>query len=163
MLGYLLRTMPVLLRARAAPERTLVSHLSRRVALRQVDINRHMNQAAYAEAFEYGRLDWVLRSGAWSRWSEGGVRCVVAEQRIVYRRELKPLARYDLDTRAVRVEGRLLVIEGHVLVGDRVHTLGEVRMIFIGPDGVLKPEAVPPICEGLLTEPLQVEGWRVVR
>lgn len=161
MLGYLLRTVPVMLRAQVARDGQLVSRLRRRVWPHEVDINRHMNQAVYAQVMELGRVDWLLRSGAWRRWQEAGVKPVVAEQHIVYRRELTPLASYLLDTRAVSVDGRLLSYEHHLLLGERVAARGVVKLIFIGPQGVLAPDAVPALCEGLLTEPLPVSDWRV--
>jgi acyl-CoA thioesterase FadM len=138
-----------------------ISRIRRRVTPRQLDLNLHMNQAAYAEVTELGRTDWVVRSGAWARWRSAGVIPVVAEQTLVYRRELKLWAAYQVDTRAVRVDGRLLVFEGYVLVGDRVHARNDTRLIFVGPDGVVPADAVPALCEGLLAEPLAVSDWRV--
>lgn len=161
MIGYLIRTLPVAVRARVRQDGRLVSRLRRRVALQHVDLNLHMNQAAYAEIMELGRTDWLLRSGAWSRWRAAGCYCVVAEQRIIYRRELKPLAAYTLDTRAVALYGRFLVIDHHMLVGDRVHTHNQIKLIFVGEDGVIDAAAAAVLCRGLVTEPLQIEDWHV--
>jgi acyl-CoA thioesterase FadM len=161
MLGYLARTAPLIVRAALGRDGRTVSRIHRRVHPRQIDLNWHMNQAAYAEVMELGRTDWILRSNGWARWRDEGVHPVVAEQRIVYRRELKPLQRYTIDTRAVAIDGRLLVVQSHLIVGDRVHARNDTRLIFIGPDGVLAPDAVPPLCEALLTEALPVVDWRV--
>jgi acyl-CoA thioesterase FadM len=163
MLGYLARTLPAALRARLGRDGRLVSRIERRVRLSEVDINGHMNQAAYAQVLELGRLDWVVRSGAWAAWRRDRIGPVVAEQRIVYRRELAPRQRYAIDTRVVRVEGRLLAFEGHILVGDRVHAKSEAKLIFVGPDGVLSPEAVEARCARYLVETLAVDDWRVRR
>lgn len=160
MLRYLLRTAPVVLRARA--DGTRISRLRRRVRLSEIDLNLHMNQAVYAQVCELGRTDWVFRSGAWDRWRSAGANPVVAEQRLVYRRELSPLARFTVDTRAVAIEGRLLRFESHLIRGDVVHTLGEAKLIFVGEGGVLSPERVEALCGDLLVEPLPVEGWKVV-
>ena len=139
-----------------------MSSLTRRVPVQRIDLNVHMNQAAYAEVAELGRTDWILRSRAWEKWQAQGVKPVVAEQRIVYRRELKPLQRFAIDTRATGLEGRLLRLDSHLLVGDRVHTVVEVKLIFLGPGGVLSAEQVEPLCAPFLTEPLRIEDWRVV-
>ena len=160
MLRYLAQLVPVAARARLSSP-SLASRIRRRVPLGHIDLNRHMNQAAYPEVFELGRVDWFMRSGAWSRWSEMGVRPLVAEQHIVYRRELTWRAAYEIDSRAVATDGRLLRLEQHVVVGDRVHTRAEVRLIFVGRDGVLSPDEVPPICEGLLVPALPVVDWQV--
>lgn len=160
MLRTYLRMAPVLVRGRLAP-RTNVSEVARRVALHQVDLNRHMNQACYASELEVGRAHWMVRSGGWARWRAVGANPVVANQRIEYRRELRPFQRFVVHTRALGVEGRLLHLQGHLLVDDRVHAVGDVRVLFIGPDGVLAPDAVPPLVDGLLAPPLAVDAWRV--
>lgn len=161
MIGTLVRLLPILVSAVAARERRLVSRLRRRVGLGQIDVNLHMNQARYADVFEWGRLDLLLRSGAMQAWRRRGIHGVVAEQQIVYRRELKPFVRYQIDSRATGMDGRLLVVEHHLVVGDRVHARGVVKLIFIGSDGVLSAEAAAAQCEAIVTEPLPVHDWRV--
>lgn len=162
MIGYLARMTPVILRAIAGRDGRVVSRIHRRVRLRELDPNLHMNQAVYAEVLEYGRADWVLRSGAWQAIKDAGNHAVVAEQRIEYRRELKPLQRYVVDTRAVGLDGRLMVFEQLILVADRVHVRGTCKLIFIGADGVLDAETVEPHVRPFLTERQAIEDWRVV-
>ncbi len=140
---------------------SLVSRIDRRVRVRDIDFNLHMNQAVYATVTEYGRTDWLIRSGAWSRWRKAGIKPVVAHQTLVYRRELRHGIRYTIDTRAVAVEGRLLCLQGMLLVGDRVHARNDTKLIFIGPDGVLPAAQVPAVCEGFLAPALPVDNWRV--
>ncbi|MEZ4380176.1 MAG: acyl-CoA thioesterase [Nannocystaceae bacterium] len=162
MFGYLARTFPVIARASLHRDGSLVSRLRRRVRLAEIDPNLHMNQAVYAAVTEYGRTDWAIRSRAWARWRAAGIKPVVAEQRIVYRRELRARARYVVDTRAVAVEGRLLCMQGLLIIGDRVHARSDVKLIFIGPRGVLSAAELAPHCERLLAPPLAVEDWRLV-
>ena len=131
MIRYVLRTLPVLLRARVAQDGARISRITRRVRLHEIDANRHMNQAVYAQVCELGRVDWFVRSGSWQAFTAQGVHPVVAEQRLVYRRELAPFARYDIDTRAVAVSGRLLELQSLLVVGDRVHTQCDVRSSFL--------------------------------
>ena len=161
MLAYIARMLPVIARAMMTEDGALISQLHRRVGLSAMDINRHMNQAVYAQIFELGRTDWLIRSGGARRWRADGVNGVVASQHIVYRRELGLGVRYTIDTRAIELRGRLLLLQGHVLVGQRVHTRADVEVLFIGPDGVLDAEAAAGFCAGLLTAPLPVEDWAV--
>jgi acyl-CoA thioesterase FadM len=161
MIAYLARTFPVVLRSLARRDGALVSRVERRVRPSEIDLNLHMNQAAYLRVCELGRTDWVIRAGALARWREAGIKPVVAEQRVVYRRELKPLQRYALETRAVRVEGRLLWLETHLLVGAKVHAKVDAALIFIGEGGVLSPEQARQAAAPFVTEPLAVEGWTV--
>ena len=162
MLGYAARVLPQYLAMRRRGPGGLISRLDRRVWIRELDFNRHMNQAVYLQNAEMGRTDWAIQCGAWDRWRGQGIANMVAEQRAVYRRELGPLERYTLDTRAVAVDGRLLVLQSYFLVGDRVHTLVEAKLLFAGPGGVLPAAEVPPLCEEYFVPPLRVEGWHVV-
>jgi acyl-CoA thioesterase FadM len=131
------------------------------VRLSEIDINGHMNQAAYAQVLELGRMDWVIRSGAWAEFRRREIGAAVAEQRIVYRRELRPRQRYAIDTRAVRMDGRLLVFDALMTVGDRVHARSEAKLIFIGRDGVLSADEAAALGAPYLVEPATVEDWRL--
>ena len=162
MVGYLLRTLPVAIRARRHAGSTTVSRLARRVEPGQVDVNLHMNQAAYAQVMELGRVDWMFRSGAWARWRADGVKPIVVEQHITYRRELKPLAAYVVESRLVGVDGRLARFAHHLRVEDRVHALGQVKALMVGPGGVLDADAVAAACAGLIAEGPTVSDWRIV-
>ena len=155
------RALPSFVLAGLGP-RGLVSRVRRRVRLSETDFNMHMNQAAYAQVAEYGRNDWVLRSGLVRAFWRVRTKPVMAEQRIVYRRELKPGQRYTLDTRATGIEGRLLKVDAHLIVDDRVHAAVYAKLISIGPDGVLSPEAADALLSPFVTDPLPVEDWRVV-
>lgn len=163
MLQYLLRTLPTALRAlRRRSDPQYISRLRRRVGVHEIDLNLHMNQAAYAQVMELGRTDWALASGAWASWRGQRILPVVAEQTLVYRRELGPLAAYQLDTRAVGQEGRLMVFETTLTVGDTVHARGTAKLIFSGPGGVMGEAEVRPLVAPYVVDRLAVRDWRVV-
>jgi acyl-CoA thioesterase FadM len=133
------------------------------VRLSESDFNMHMNQASYAQVAEFGRNDWVLRSGLVRALWRAKTKPVMAEQHIVYRRELKPGQRYVLDTRATGLDGRLLRVDGHLLVDDQVHAAVYAKLICIGPNGVLSPQAAEELLSPFVTDALAVEDWRVIR
>ncbi|MEO0600296.1 MAG: acyl-CoA thioesterase [Myxococcota bacterium] len=160
---YLFRTMLAYLRARFVLPRARIHRTERRVGLFEIDTNVHMNQRVYPEVAELSRLEWFVSSGLWERMRSQGINPVVAEQHIAYRRELAPFARYTIDTRPVAVKGRLMHVQHWFVVGDRVHTRIDVMVLFIGPDGVLSPEAVEALITPELQAPLPVEGWQIVR
>ena len=162
MLSYVARTVPLVLRARLRADGALVSTLPRRVSLRQIDLNRHMNQAQYPAVMEQGRADLLLRCGAWLDWRSQGINPVVAEQNIQYRRELKPLQRYRIDSRVTGTTGRFVVVEHHLLVGQRVHAKGVAHLLFVGPDGVMDGPAVAEAVQPYVTDGLAVQDWAVV-
>lgn len=162
MIGYLWRTLPLIAKASLGRDGRLVSRIDRRVHLREIDPNLHMNQAVYAQVTELGRADWLIRSRAWSQWRSEETKPVVAEQILVYRRELRLGTRYTIDTRCIAIDGRLLHLRSLVLVGDRVHTQNDAKLIFIGGDGVLDAASVEALCEKFISEPLLVQDWRIV-
>lgn len=162
MIRYVARLAPVVLAARLRADGSLVSRLVQRVRLSEIDANLHVNQAVYPKLFELGRADWLVRSGTWNRWRGAGMNPMVAEQTLTYRRELKPFARFTIDTRALRVEGRFLHLQSHVIVGDTVHTKADVKLLFVGPDGVATPEQVEEHTAWCTSEPLAVENWKLV-
>ena len=86
---------------------------------------------------------------------------VVAEQRLKYRRELKPGQRYFIDTRATGFDGRLLEVDSALCVEDRVHAVVNAKLITIGPDGVLGVDASRELAAPVITEPLQFHDWRI--
>lgn len=155
------RALPSFVLAGFGP-RGLVSRVRRRVRLSESDFNMHMNQAAYAQVAEFGRNDWVLRSGLVRALWRARTKPVMAEQRIVYRRELKPGQRYEIDTRATGLDGRLLKVDAHLIVDDRVHAAVYAKLISIGPDGVLSPEAAESLLSPFVTDALPVADWRII-
>ncbi len=161
MLRYSARMLPLVVRAGLSREKKLVSRLRRRVLLSESDFNMHMNQAAYARVAEFGRTDWVFRSGLFTRLWKSRCKPVVAEQRLVYRRELKPGQRYVIDTRATGFDGRLLQVDSVLRVEDRVHAVVYAKLITIGPDGVLGADAAQELASAFVADPLRFEDWRI--
>jgi len=164
MLRYLAETLPRVLWGLRPTTGARPLHLRtrHRVGLGDIDLNRHMNQAAYARVCEHARVSWMLRTGALQGWRAIGVNPMVARQTLTYRRELAPFQRFCVETRAVGLEDRLLRLEQVLVVGDRVHARDDLALLFVGPGGVQSAAQVAELCEGLLTGPLPVEGWRVV-
>lgn len=159
MIRYFARLAPIVVGARLRSDGSLVGRLDQRVHLSEIDANLHVNQAVYPKLFELARADWLVRSRAWMRWRKAGLNPMVAEQTVTYRRELKPFARFTIDTRALRIDGRFLHLESHLFIGERVHTKADVKLLFVGPDGVADAETVAQQCAWCLTEPLAVENW----
>ena len=160
MLRHAASMLPIALRATLG-KKGLVSVVQRRVRLAECDYNLHMNQASYARVAEYARTDWFMRTGLLVRLLRAGVNPIMAEQRIVYRRELAPRQRYAIDTRATGIDGRLLDVQAHLLVGDRVHTAIYGKLIMVGPKGVLGAEDAEEMLAEYVTEPLGVHDWHV--
>lgn len=121
--------------SREAPRRT--TRLTLRVAWRHVDFNLHMNYASYLEAMEVGRWDWVARAGLVVPWLRLGLRPVVGSVDIQYRKELRPFARYTLETELSGFERRAVVFEQRFLVGTTTHAQAKVNALIRSPRGLL--------------------------
>ena len=148
--------------ARAAlGSKSPVGRYHHRVWPRYVDLNRHMNQAAYAEVMELARWHWMVRSGMFRTMVRQRLNVVVGRQEIIYRRELKPLAAFVIDVRATRVERRAVQIEHHFIVGERVHAKGTADLVVLGRDGVAPADTVRDAFGSLVQTPLHIEDWRV--
>lgn len=159
---YFIRILFAVAREWRPPSGELSCRTHHRVWLRYVDFNRHMNQAAYASVCEEARIPWLLRSGAWRRWQDAGINPVVGSQSLMYRRELAPLQRFSIDTRAVGMDGRMLVVEQHFLVGQRVHTRNRLKLLLVGASGVLSAAESAAQCADLICAPLPIADWQLV-
>lgn len=118
-----------------------VSRIERRVRLRWVDLYLHMNYASYLEVMEEGRWDWAFRSRA-AQQVFRTYRPVVVDVQISYRRELKPGARFSLDTRLVAIDGKRARTEQVFLVEDRVHARATVDVLLLHKGRVAAEDVV---------------------
>jgi len=121
-----------------------------RVAWRHVDFNLHMNYAAYLEAMEVGRWDWVARAGQLPGWLYRRLRPLIGSLDIQYRKELRPFARYELETSVVDFDRRAIVFVQVFRIGEIEHASARVNVLVQGPGGLLTAEELrEPLPESL--------------
>lgn len=123
-----MRTVRAVGQAAVAPRDT-TSRLPFRVSWLDCDLNLHMNNARYIQFMDVGRWDLMVRSGSWRLHRH--VKSVVVEEKINFRRELKPGQGFTLDTRMVGFRGKAIVTEQHFLRGDTVHAKAEVVSLLL--------------------------------
>lgn len=111
-----------------------------RVRMKHVDINMHMNYAAYFELMELGRWDWCAQSGVLLDWARQRLRPIVGSLDMKYSRELKPGTSFTLETSLTGFDRRAAVFEQRFMVGPHEHAAGRVNALLVGPHGVLKAE-----------------------
>ena len=78
-----------------------VTTLRMRVWPTDLDLNLHMNNGRYLSIMDIGRLDLIMRVGLFGRMARDGIRPVVGNVQIVYRRSLAPFQRFHLSTQLV--------------------------------------------------------------
>lgn len=140
-----------------------VCRLPHRVRLGYVDLNWHMNYASYLEVMELGRWDWALRNRVLAHWLHRRLWPVVIQVDIHYRRELRPLTRFEVDTRIVGVDRRIGTFQQHLLVADRVHAKADVRFLLLQRSRVVDAATVAEVMGPFVVEPLETVGQRVVQ
>ena len=105
-------------RPRLDPARE-VSRLSFRVWPHDLDISLHMNNGRYWTLMDLGRLDLMLRSGAWRSVVRHGWTPVVSAGKIRFRRELKAFRAFTLETRIVAWADTWFVAEHRIITKAR--------------------------------------------
>lgn len=87
------------------------SSLMFRVWPHDCDVSVHMNNGRYLTLMDLGRTDIMLRSGLWREAQRQGWTPIASAVAIRYRRELRPLQAFRLDTRLLCWEDALVVME----------------------------------------------------
>jgi acyl-CoA thioesterase FadM len=104
------------------------SRIILRTRLGDLDTFGHMNNGAYPLLTDIGRVDLTLRSGMFQALARQGWFPVVAGATITYRRPIRPLERFVLETRIAGYDERATYIRHRFVVGDQVHAESWVKM-----------------------------------
>jgi acyl-CoA thioesterase FadM len=134
-------------------ERSLVSELRDRTRWSSIDLNGHMNYASYLVEMELGRWDWAFRSGALGAFMSSRTRPVVVSVGIQYRRELRPGARFTLDTRLIALEQRVALFRQVMLGPAGLHASADIRALLLRQGKVVDAVTVEHVLGRLLVEP----------
>lgn len=106
------------------------SRLRFRVWPFDLDTNLHMNNGRYLTIADQGRADLLLRSGLWRAVLKHGWLPMLSGSIIRYRRELKPLQVFELQTRVVFWNTRNIVMEHKFIVNnDGEEVLAAVALV----------------------------------
>lgn len=107
-----------------------VSRLGFRVWPHDVDTSMHMNNGRYWTLMDLGRVDLIVRSGLWrsvlrKRWTP-----VVSAGEIRFRRELRALSGFALETQVLGWTDSHMVIEHRMVADGAVAAIALVRAAF---------------------------------
>ena len=138
------RFLMVLWRAWRARSQPYVSETRTSFRVRWLDCDTygHMNNARYLGIMDIARTEYILRTGVLAAARRHGLKPVVVEVHIRYRRELKPGTRFVVRTVSEAVDRRVVRMRQQFLVGERVHADAEVALLWLSRDGVATPEQV---------------------
>jgi acyl-CoA thioesterase FadM len=112
-----------------------VSRMNLRVMPTDLDVLNHVNNGVYLSLMDLGRMDLLVRSGAWKRFKELGYYPVVASETITFRRSLQPWQKYVLETRAVSYDVKAVFIEQRFVVDGQIFARAHVSVRFLKKTG----------------------------
>lgn len=95
------------------------------------DLNLHMTNARYPALMDLGRVDFILRSGAWRLMRRDRMGIVLGGMALRFRRPLAPFERFSLTTRLLGWDEKWLYVE-QVFTGQKgVACVAVARKAFV--------------------------------
>lgn len=104
-----------------------------------LDLNRHVTNGRYFTLADVGRMDYVLRSGAFRAALRHRARPIVGDVWGKFRRELKLFERFEIHTRLLGWDDKWSFIEHRFVKDERTVGVVIMRGLFRGPKGNLAP------------------------
>ena len=115
-----------------------VFHSTFRVLPWDCDLNIHLTNGRYPAWLDLARTEFFLRIGSAPLFVTQGWRSVLASQTLTFIREIKPLAKVDVESRVLHWDRKYLYMEHRFLVAGRLHASALARI------AVLKKGKVRP-------------------
>jgi len=109
-----------------------------------LDLNVHMNNARYLALMDLGRIDFLLRSGAWWRVRRLGGHAVAGGLLVRFRRPLAPFQAITLTTGCVSADDKWVYFSHHMKSVGRLVCLTVACAAFVRNGVVLPPHEVIP-------------------
>ena len=132
-----LRTMLRMWRSRRAARLSMleVSRIRMRVLPNDLDILGHMNNGVYFSYMDLGRMDLVIRAGAWDLFSKLGWLPVAASETLSFRRSMRAWQLFELQTRIIGYDDKAVYMEQRFVVDGEIYAQGVVRGRFVRKTG----------------------------
>ncbi|MGO1384213.1 MAG: acyl-CoA thioesterase [Arachnia sp.] len=106
-----------------------------RVTLSDLDLLGHINNSRYLAIMDLARLDLMLRSGWWDKFTRKGWFPVVAGQTITYRKSMNLGQRFDVETRVLGMDERWFYLQQSFRSKGEIHAHALVRARFLKKSG----------------------------
>ncbi len=134
-----------------------------RVLPTDIDFLRHMNNGVYLSIMDLGRIDLLVRAGAWAQFERLGYYPVVASETITFRRSLELWQRFTVETRVAGYDEKAVYIEQRFVVDGEIYAQAFVRGRFLKRGGgtVSLPELATALDVDIseLTLPAWIGRW----
>jgi acyl-CoA thioesterase FadM len=132
-----LRTLLTILRARRRSRLTMrdVGRVTMRVLPNDLDVQKHVNNGVYLSLMDLGRIDLMVRGGAWKRMRALGIFPVIASETISFRKSLTLWQRYVVETCIVGYDDKAVYLEQRFVVGGEIFVRAHLRTRFLKKSG----------------------------
>lgn len=122
------------------------------------DLNLHLTNARYPALMDLGRVDFILRSGAWRLMRRERMGVVLGGMALRFRRPLPPLRRFSLTTRLLGWDEKWIYVEQVFASQKGVACVAVVRNAFVKAGKVVPPTEVLAKA-GLLQRSPELPAW----
>lgn len=120
-----------------------------------LDLNLHVNNGRYLALADIARMHWFLRTGALGVAKREGAIPIVGDAIAKFRRDLKLLQAFEIQTRLLGWDHRWGFLEHRFVRGGRVLGVVAIRGVFKGPSGPVDPQVfVAALNPGIESPPL---------
>lgn len=140
-----------------------VGRIGFRVLPTDLDVLGHLNNGVYFSLMDLGRLDLMIRSGAWPKLQERGYYPVMGNETITFRKSLMPRQQYVLESRIVGYDDRAVYVEQRFVVEGEIYASAMTRGRFLKKSGgvvsISEISEVVGVDATTLRPPAWVEQW----
>jgi acyl-CoA thioesterase FadM len=118
-----------------------------------------MNNGVYLSIMDLGRMDLLVRCGAWAAFTRLGYYPVVSSETITFRKSLQPWQRFTVETRMAGYDQKAAYIVQRFVVNGEIYAQAFVRGRFLKKSGgtVSLPELADAL--GVDTSELTLPEW----
>jgi|TARA_R110000803_G_C11960325_1_gene318634 acyl-CoA thioesterase FadM len=127
-----------------------------------LDINVHMTNSRYFALMDLGRTELILRNGIAKQMFKRKWQPVVSGSTMRFKRAIKPFQKFAVETRALYWDDKGFYLEQRFVANGKTLALGVVKAVFVGPEGIIRPEEICRLVGADETSPLMpdwLSGW----
>ena len=127
-------------RKRLSPS-DLVNRTYFRVWPTDLDPLMHMNNGVYLSLMDLGRIDFMLRLGAWGKLRRAGIYPVLASEGIRFKKSLKVFQKFHIETRVAGWDDKYFYMGQKYFVGHTLYASAMIKARFLNVSGAkVSPE-----------------------
>jgi len=112
-----------------------VGSVRMRVVPTDLDILGHMNNGVYFSLMDLGRMDLLIRSGAWKKLDARGFYPVMATETMTFRKSLTLWQRFEIQSRMTGYDDKAVYLEQRFVVDGEIYASAMTRARFLKKRG----------------------------